>query len=128
MHRLTPWKARLFFCQVIPKLAERFLEFLTCKSYNMYKTEIRSALTFFSCITGVVVFLMLPQPKHQRMSTVLNCYTQSFDHYFLLIRLNRATSGTATRPDFSCLVNEIPILNSEIKPPGFTLLQQQKID
>ncbi|CAB5367987.1 unnamed protein product [Rhizophagus irregularis] len=106
MHRLTPWKARLFFCQVIPKLAERFLEFLTC----------------------VVVFLMLPQPKHQRMSTVLNCYTQSFDHYFLLIRLNRATSGTATRPDFSCLVNEIPILNSEIKPPGFTLLQQQKID
>ncbi|CAB5206618.1 unnamed protein product [Rhizophagus irregularis] len=92
--------------KMIPKLAERFLEFLTC----------------------VVVFLMLPQPKHQRMSTVLNCYTQSFDHYFLLIRLNRATSGTATRPDFSCLVNEIPILNSEIKPPGFTLLQQQKID
>jgi len=42
------------------------------------------------------------------------------------IRLNRATNGTATRPDFSCLVNEIPILNSEIKPPGFTPLQQQK--
>lgn len=40
--------------------------------------------------------------------------------------MNRATSGTATRPDFSCLVNEIPILNSEIKPPGFTPLQQQK--
>ncbi|CAB5392467.1 unnamed protein product [Rhizophagus irregularis] len=70
----------------------------------------------------------VPDVAPQRMSTVLNCYTQSFDHYFLLIRLNRATSGTATRPDFSCLVNEIPILNSEIKPPGFTLLQQQKID
>ncbi|RHZ59521.1 hypothetical protein Glove_363g24 [Diversispora epigaea] len=42
------------------------------------------------------------------------------------IRLNRTTSGTATRPDFSCLINEIPILNSEIKSPGFTPLQQQK--
>ncbi|GBB97256.1 hypothetical protein RclHR1_02950015 [Rhizophagus clarus] len=64
----------------------------------MYKTEIRSTLTFFSCITGV-----------------------KYD-----IWLNHVTSGTATRPDFSCLVNEIPILNSEIKPPGFTPLQQQK--
>ncbi|CAG8704838.1 6915_t:CDS:2 [Funneliformis caledonium] len=35
-------------------------------------------------------------------------------------------SGTAIRPDLSCLVNEIPILNSEIKLPGFTPLQQQK--
>jgi len=51
-------------------------------------------------------------------------FTNSYKEYD--IRLNRATSGTATRPDFSCLVNEIPILNSEIKPPGFTPLQQQK--
>ncbi|CAG8745750.1 17312_t:CDS:2 [Cetraspora pellucida] len=34
--------------------------------------------------------------------------------------------GAATRPDFSCLVNGIPILNSEIKPLGCTPLQQQK--
>ncbi|CAG8625731.1 10049_t:CDS:10, partial [Diversispora eburnea] len=51
-------------------------------------------------------------------------FTSSYKEYN--IRLNRATSGTATRPDFSCLVNEIPVLNSEIKPPGFTPLQQQK--
>ncbi|CAG8601295.1 11294_t:CDS:2, partial [Acaulospora colombiana] len=30
------------------------------------------------------------------------------------------------RADFSCLVDEISIFNSEIKPPGFTSLQQQK--
>ncbi|CAG8648790.1 7293_t:CDS:2, partial [Paraglomus brasilianum] len=51
-------------------------------------------------------------------------FTSSYKEYN--IQLNRATAGTATRPDFSCLVNEIPILNSEIKPPGFTPLQQQK--
>ncbi|CAG8764559.1 5116_t:CDS:1 [Dentiscutata erythropus] len=37
--------------------------------------------------------------------------------------MNRITSGTATRLDFSYLVN---ILNSEIKPLGFTPLQKQK--
>ncbi|CAG8635418.1 9950_t:CDS:10, partial [Acaulospora morrowiae] len=42
------------------------------------------------------------------------------------IRLNRVTKGPTKRADFSCLVDEIPILNSEIKPPGFTPLQQQK--
>ncbi|CAI2182059.1 1548_t:CDS:2 [Funneliformis geosporum] len=51
-------------------------------------------------------------------------FTDSREEY--VIRLNRTTSGTATRPDFSCLVNDIPILNSEIKPPGFTPLQGQK--
>ncbi|CAH1768159.1 668_t:CDS:10, partial [Entrophospora sp. SA101] len=51
-------------------------------------------------------------------------FTNSYKGYD--IRLNRATSGIATRPDFLCLVNEISILNSEIKPPGFTPLQQQK--
>jgi hypothetical protein len=42
------------------------------------------------------------------------------------VRLNRATSGTKLRPDFACLVNKIAILNSEIKPLGFTPLQQLK--
>ncbi|CAI2194260.1 9813_t:CDS:10 [Funneliformis geosporum] len=51
-------------------------------------------------------------------------FTDSCEEY--VIRLNRSTSGTATRPDFSCLVNDIPILNSEIKPSGFTSLQGQK--
>ena len=51
-------------------------------------------------------------------------FTSSYKEYN--IQLNRVTAGTATRPDFSCLVNEIPILNSEIKPPGFTPRQQQK--
>jgi len=51
-------------------------------------------------------------------------FTDSCEEY--VIRLNRATSGTVTRPDFSCLVNDIPILNSEIKPLRFTPLQGQK--
>ncbi|GBC16309.2 hypothetical protein GLOIN_2v1637672 [Rhizophagus irregularis DAOM 181602=DAOM 197198] len=51
-------------------------------------------------------------------------FTDSREEY--VIRLNRTTSGSTTRPDFSCLVNDIPILNSEIKPSGFTPLQGQK--
>ncbi|CAI2192817.1 5755_t:CDS:2 [Funneliformis geosporum] len=67
------------------------------------------------------------------MSTHSSCYipiirplffTSSYKEYNIL--LNHATNSTATRPDFLCLVNEIPILNSEIKPSGFTPLQQQK--
>ncbi|CAG8785360.1 17169_t:CDS:2, partial [Cetraspora pellucida] len=42
------------------------------------------------------------------------------------IQLNRATSGAATRPGSSCLVNGISVLNSDIKPPGCTPPQQQK--
>lgn len=42
------------------------------------------------------------------------------------VRLNRATSGTKMRPDFACLVNKIAVLNSEVKPLGFTPLQQLK--
>ncbi|CAG8821151.1 45145_t:CDS:10, partial [Gigaspora margarita] len=51
-------------------------------------------------------------------------FTDSCKEY--IIQLNRTTSCTATRPNFSCLVNDIPILNSEIKPPRFTPLQGQK--
>ena len=40
---------------------------------------------------------MLPQPKHQRMSTVLNCYTQSSDHYFLLIHTRNTIFGWIVR-------------------------------
>lgn len=42
------------------------------------------------------------------------------------VQLNRAVKGTKKRPDFSCLVDEIPILNSEFKPLGCTPLQRKK--
>jgi hypothetical protein len=34
-------------------------------------------------------------------------------------QLDRATLDSRKRPDFSCLVDEVPILNSEIKPLGY---------
>lgn len=40
--------------------------------------------------------------------------------------LNRATSGSRKRPDLSCVVDDITILNSEIKPLKCTPLQQKK--
>ncbi|CAI2187431.1 19297_t:CDS:2, partial [Funneliformis geosporum] len=42
------------------------------------------------------------------------------------VRLNRAVYGTQKRPDFSCVVDDVPILNSEIKPLGVTPLQRKK--
>ncbi len=35
-------------------------------------------------------------------------------------------NGTRKRPDISCVVNGTPILNSEIKPLGYTSLQKKK--
>ena len=43
-----------------------------------------------------------------------------------MLRLDRATRDTAKRLDFACLVNNIPILNSEIKPLGVTPYQQSQ--
>ncbi|GBC15880.2 hypothetical protein GLOIN_2v1140040 [Rhizophagus irregularis DAOM 181602=DAOM 197198] len=40
--------------------------------------------------------------------------------------LNRATPGSRKRPDLSCVVDDITILNSEIKPLKCTPLQQKK--
>lgn len=42
------------------------------------------------------------------------------------VRLNRTVSGTKKRPDFSCVVDDVPILNSEIKPLGVTPLGKKK--
>ncbi|CAI2186703.1 11815_t:CDS:10, partial [Funneliformis geosporum] len=42
------------------------------------------------------------------------------------VRLNRSAAGSRKRPDFSCVVDNVPILNSEIKPLGFTPLQKKK--
>jgi len=42
------------------------------------------------------------------------------------VRLNRSAAGSRKRPDFSCTVDDIPLLNSEIKPLGFTPLQKKK--
>ena len=40
--------------------------------------------------------------------------------------LNRSNSGSKKRPDLSCMVNGVPILNSEFKPLGSTPLQRMK--
>ncbi|CAG8791522.1 9053_t:CDS:2, partial [Cetraspora pellucida] len=42
------------------------------------------------------------------------------------LRLNRTTTGSKSRPDLSCVVNDISILNSEFKPLGCTPLQEKK--
>lgn len=42
------------------------------------------------------------------------------------IRLNCSVNGTKQRPDISCVISGTPILNSEIKPLGYTPLQKKK--
>ncbi|CAJ0880990.1 22518_t:CDS:10 [Entrophospora sp. SA101] len=42
------------------------------------------------------------------------------------VRLNQANAGSKTRPDFSCIINNIPLLNTEIKPIGVTPLRKKK--
>ena len=44
------------------------------------------------------------------------------------VKLNRAVnaSNTKKRPDFLCHVDNVSILNSEVKPLGFTSLQKSK--
>ncbi|RIB17590.1 hypothetical protein C2G38_2037609 [Gigaspora rosea] len=41
------------------------------------------------------------------------------------LELNKSISGKQ-RPDFSCVVDDIPILNSEIKPLGYTQLRKDQ--
>ncbi|CAJ0900982.1 2176_t:CDS:2, partial [Entrophospora sp. SA101] len=42
------------------------------------------------------------------------------------LRLNRKANDTKKRPDFSCTVDGISILNSELKPFKYTNLQKKK--
>ncbi|CAG8670635.1 7888_t:CDS:2, partial [Gigaspora rosea] len=42
------------------------------------------------------------------------------------VRFNRTVSNTRKRPDFCCVVDDIPMLNSEIKPLGVTPLKKKK--
>jgi len=42
------------------------------------------------------------------------------------VQWNSSVAGTKQRPDFSCVVDNIPILNSEFKPLGYTPLQRRK--
>ncbi|CAJ0823969.1 2130_t:CDS:10 [Entrophospora sp. SA101] len=42
------------------------------------------------------------------------------------IQLNRAVKGTRKRPDFTCVVDKIPVLVSEFKPLGCTPLLEKK--
>ncbi|CAG8601729.1 17792_t:CDS:2, partial [Acaulospora morrowiae] len=44
------------------------------------------------------------------------------------LRLNRANAGSKTRPDLSCIVNDVPILNPDFKPLDCTPLQRKRID
>ncbi|KAF0395035.1 hypothetical protein F8M41_010314 [Gigaspora margarita] len=42
------------------------------------------------------------------------------------VRFNRTVNNTRKRPDFCCVVDDIPMLNSEIKPLGVTPLKKKK--
>ncbi|CAG8701277.1 319_t:CDS:2, partial [Gigaspora rosea] len=42
------------------------------------------------------------------------------------VRLNRAVKGTKQRPDLSCVVDGVPLLNSEIKPMGSRPFNKKK--
>jgi len=42
------------------------------------------------------------------------------------VRLNRSVADSKKRPNFSCVIDNIPLLNSEIKLLGFTSLQKKK--
>ncbi|CAG8785794.1 17919_t:CDS:2, partial [Gigaspora margarita] len=42
------------------------------------------------------------------------------------VQLNRAVKGTKQRPDLSCVVDNVPLLNSEIKPMGSRPLNKKK--
>ncbi|CAJ0746054.1 20176_t:CDS:2 [Entrophospora sp. SA101] len=41
------------------------------------------------------------------------------------VRFNRSVLGTSQRPDFSCVINDVPFLLSEIKPIGTSPLLKQ---
>ncbi|KAG9300457.1 hypothetical protein G9A89_010082 [Geosiphon pyriformis] len=42
------------------------------------------------------------------------------------VQLNRAIKGTRQRPDLSCTVDTVPLLNSEVKPLGSSTLKKKK--
>ncbi|CAJ0903677.1 4948_t:CDS:2 [Entrophospora sp. SA101] len=77
----------------------------------------------------------IPPLAPSKMSEDLHCcnllyphvrpiFNQLFKDYD--IQLNRAVKGTRKRPDFSCLVDKIPVLVSEFKPLGCTPLQKKR--
>ncbi|CAG8698444.1 11206_t:CDS:10, partial [Acaulospora morrowiae] len=48
------------------------------------------------------------------------------DSKYYKVRLDKSVKGSLKRPDFSCRVDDITILNSEVKPLGCTELQKNK--
>ncbi|CAG8660447.1 2_t:CDS:2, partial [Paraglomus brasilianum] len=77
----------------------------------------------------------LPAVTPLKMSEEEHCYMFLYPiiHPFFLgpqkeykLLLNHSTGGSRQRPDFACVVGDIPILISEIKPLGYTPLQQRK--
>ncbi|CAJ0843759.1 11130_t:CDS:2 [Entrophospora sp. SA101] len=51
-------------------------------------------------------------------------FCRSFKNYE--VRLNKSVNNSLKRPDFSCRIDNITILNSEIKPSGYTPFQKNK--
>ena len=43
------------------------------------------------------------------------------------LKLNCLVAGSRKQPDFSYVIDDIPLLNSEIKPLGFTCCKEKKI-
>ncbi|CAG8608566.1 3683_t:CDS:10, partial [Ambispora gerdemannii] len=77
----------------------------------------------------------LPPLAPSKMSEALHCCNLLYPHVHPIfnqplreyeVRLNRVVKGTKKRHDLSCVVDEIPVLNSEFKPLGCTPLQKKK--
>ncbi|RUS29736.1 hypothetical protein BC938DRAFT_480302 [Jimgerdemannia flammicorona] len=87
------------------------------------------ARLFNDLYDGLPVVAPLKMSEDEHCYMFLHPITRPFflgpqKEYNLL--LNRATAGSKRRPDFACVVDNVPILASEIKPLGYTPLQQRK--
>ncbi|CAJ0834454.1 3555_t:CDS:2 [Entrophospora sp. SA101] len=80
-------------------------------------------------------FRNLPTLSPSKMSEELHCCNLLYPHVRPIfsqspreygIQLNRAVKGTRKRPDFTCVVDKIPVLVSEFKPLGCTPLLEKK--
>ncbi|CAG8792303.1 3924_t:CDS:2, partial [Dentiscutata erythropus] len=113
----------------------------TCNSFigedvfmNGGKTKLSRdvACSFNDLYNGL---LMSPSKMTEKITEEEHCYMFLYPvikPFFLnplreyKLVLNRATSGSRKRPDLSCVVDDVTILNSEIKPLKCTPLQQKK--
>ncbi|GET59557.1 hypothetical protein GLOIN_2v1700036 [Rhizophagus irregularis DAOM 181602=DAOM 197198] len=100
--------------------------FMDCESSDLSRAVACSFNDLFNCVQCVAP-IKLSEDEHTCMflhPISRPLFTGPEKEYEL--RLNRADKGSKKRPDLSCTVDGVSILNSEIKPLGHTPLQQKK--